>query len=237
MKVAVVGKNSGYIKKQLKKYNLTLDSRRPWIVISYGGDGTALLSERLYPEIPKLLLRHSSICNKCSTHDFSKVLKALENREFTIKKTSKLIATIKNRKLIALNEINVHHSAPYAIRLQVLINNELVEPLVIGDGLIVSTPFGSSGYYQTVVNKIFKKGLGLAYLNPMRNSKRFKIKARNKILKEKDIVKVKVLRGPGILCSDNNESIIKIKKGDLIKIKKYSKGAKLVLLNKTRTKF
>jgi|TARA_B100001971_G_C18186636_1_gene536044 NAD+ kinase len=237
MKVAIVGKNSSFIKKQLKKYNLALDNRRPWIVISYGGDGTALLSERLYPEIPKLLLRHSSVCNKCSTHDFSEVLKALESREFTIKKTSKLIATIKNRKLIALNEINIHHSAPYAIRLQVLINNELVEPLIIGDGLIVSTPFGSSGYYQTIVDRVFKKGIGLAYINPMRNSERFKIKARNRLLKEKDRVKVKILRGPGILCSDNNESIIKLKKGDLIKIKKYNKDAKLVLLNEARTKF
>ena len=65
LKVVVVGKDKRNIEKILKKYNLKLVKKNPDIVISYGGDGTILLSERLFPNIPKLFLRHSSICNKC----------------------------------------------------------------------------------------------------------------------------------------------------------------------------
>lgn len=236
MKIAVVGKNKGHLERQLRENNFRIDQKQPWIVISYGGDGTVLLSERLYPGIPKLFLRHNPNCNNCSKHNFSKILKALENRDFKIKNEPKIIATINNERLIALNEINIHNTIPYALRFQTYIGNKLFEPLVIGDGIIVATPFGSTAYYQSITNKTFKRGLGLAYINPMRHSKLFKIKAKNKILNDRITVRIKIVRGPGALYADNNKKIVNLKEGDIITINRHKQDAKFIILNKT-TKF
>ena len=230
MKILVIGKKCQYIEKQLPNYNLKL-SNNPQIIISYGGDGTILLSERFYPEIPKLFLRHSRNCSKCLQHDFSNILNSLEKGNYKIKKELKLEALHirTKKKLIALNEINIHHKLPLATRFQVKINNKIIEKNIIGDGVIFSTPFGSTSYYQSITGKNFEKGIGMAFINPMRHLE-ISSKAKNRILKNNDIAKVKILRDPGYLTADNNEDIIRLRNNDIIEIKKHPKYAKLITI-------
>ena len=99
MKIAIFGRNKQFIERELKNHNLQLDHKNPNLVIVFGGDGTLLLAERIYPEVPKIFLRHSSLCNDCKNHDFSKILIQIKNREYKMKSEAKLIATVKNKKL------------------------------------------------------------------------------------------------------------------------------------------
>lgn len=235
MRVAVVGLQRKKVEIELTKEGIKNDRKNPEIVISFGGDGTALYSERVYPGKPKFLIKHSKFCQKCKYHDYKKVLRLLKKRKYKIVEMIKLEGMVnqnKNKKLVALNEIGVHNRIPTrAIRFQVKINGKFVSKELIGDGLIVSTPFGSSAYFYSITKKTFKKGIGIAF-----NNIRDRIKPI--IVSDKSNIKVKILRDSGLMTSDNSSRMITLKAGDLIEIKRSREKARIVeLLGKRRIYF
>lgn len=231
MKVAVVGRAKEFIENRLPDYGLKLNKKNPDVVISFGGDGTALLAERIYPSIPRILIKHSKICVKCKEHDFSKVLTGLKERRFKIIEEIKVEGIVNKdpkKKLIGLNEIGIHHKIPTkTIRLQVKVNGKVIENEVIGDGVIIATPYGSSAYFYSITRKRFSKGLGIAFNNPKRRTK-------SRIVKDDSEIEIKFLRGHGLMTADNNEKMFSIKSGDIVTVRKLSKKAKIIELKGRR---
>ena len=228
MKIAIVGKNKKVLEKEAKKYFQL--SKIPSIVIAYGGDGTFLYAEQKYPGIPKLLIKHSKTCQKCETHNYKKIFKLLKDKKYKIIESTKIQAQIKNKKLTGLNEINIHYKPPRALRFDVFLNNKLIEKEVIGDGLVISTPYGSTAYYKSITRKTFNKGLGIAFNNPTKSIKQ-------RLISDKSIVKIKILRGPGVISTDCNNNLISINDKDTIIIKKSGKKAKLIQLKDKKLKY
>ena len=231
MKVAVVGLARKLIENKLPEYGLKLNKKDPDVVISFGGDGTALLAERIYPTIPRILIKHSKVCVKCKEHDFSKVLSALKNKRFKIIEEIKVEGTINKdpkRKLIGLNEIGIHHKIPTkTIRLQVKVNGKIIKNEVIGDGVIIATPYGSSGYFYSITRGRFSKGLGVAFKLPRK-------KTKSRIVKDSSKIEIKVLRGHGLMTADNNEKMFSISSGDLITVRKSKQKTKIIELKGKR---
>lgn len=225
MKVAVVGLKKKNVERELKKFNLQLEKRNPEVIISYGGDGTILYSERMYPGIPKVFIRHSKTCEKCSVHNYSKTLGKLSEGRFEVFDQIKVEGIVngdKKKRLIGMNEINICHKTPLkTIRLEVQVNGRIIQKEVIGDGVLVATPFGSTAYYYSITRKTFKKGLGIAF-----NNSRQQI--RNIVVGENSIIKIKVLRDGGLMAADNNPRMISVKEGDVIEIKKAKNKAKII---------
>ncbi|PIN69141.1 hypothetical protein COV94_03240, partial [Candidatus Woesearchaeota archaeon CG11_big_fil_rev_8_21_14_0_20_57_5] len=165
MRIAVVGYKVGPLHAALTKAGFTLTAtaipgtrgpsttRKPSLVISYGGDGTSLYAERIYPGIPRILVRHSRTCKLCKVHDYTTLIRILKNKQYTIKEYLKLEASIIRASgqprrqvkradtagLIALNEIAIHHKPPHALRFTTSVSGTKT---IIGDGVIVSTPHG-----------------------------------------------------------------------------------------------
>jgi len=160
LKMTVIGHRSGVVKHRARQFGFIIDNNNPRIVISYGGDGTCLESELKYPGIPKLFLKHDSDCKGCKSHDFSKIFEALENRDYRIIKTIKIEGRIKGKKFIALNDINFNYRPPRALRFQVKVGSRMVNSTNIGDGVVIATPFGSTGYFKSITRGRFKKGIG-----------------------------------------------------------------------------
>ncbi len=233
MKVVVVGLARKLIEKKLPRYGLKLDKKNPDIVISFGGDGTALYAERVYPRIPRVLIKHSKICEKCKlgAHDFSKVLNALKKKKYKVTEEIKVEGIVNNnpkKKLIGLNEIGIHHKIPTkTIRLTVKVNGKMIEDEVIGDGLVVATPYGSTAYFHSITRRKFSKGLGIAFNNPKKRRK-------NVIVKDNSVIKIEILRGLGWMTADNNERMIPIKKGDVVTVKKAKGKARIIELKGKR---
>ena len=226
MKVAVVGYRKNYFEAEIKKEkDLKLTGNNPDVVIAFGGEGTFLYSEMKYPGVPKVFAVHSSRCRKCSHHNYKKIINALVEKKFKISEHVKVQASANGKTLVGLNDVNLHYKPPCALRFSLDIGKKQAVKECIGDGLIVSTPYGSSGYFFSITGKTFSRGLGIAFNNPVSRLK-------ERIVPENSVIKVKIVRGPGVLCTDCSKKAINLNTGDTIKINKHANFARILKLNK-----
>ena len=228
MKLAVIGKEIEALKKKVKEGGFEYDKDNPDIVICYGGDGIFLIGERVYPGIPKVLVKGSPISNKGQDIKIEKVLEKFEKKEYSIQKIKKLKAiytgAFENRSLIGVNDIVIRNSLPTeALRFKVKTKNFNQE--FIGDGLVIATNYGSSrgAYFYSITQKEFKKGIGIAFNNVTK-------KQKQKIISEKDSIEIEITRGPGVLVADNNRDYINLERGDKIKIFQTNEIANRLIL-------
>jgi NAD+ kinase len=235
MIVSVFGKDRNATKNLIRKcfrdfgediefYNPKIKGKKPDFAICIGGDGTLFYAERKLPEVPKIFIKWKGDLEKIR---FDRLVEKILNKEYNILQIPKIAAFLdKNKKniKIGINDINIHYKPPYALRFSIKINSK-VKKNVIGDGIVVATPYGSSGYFKSITRKVFKEGIGIAFNNPTERIEPIFI---NEFFKKDLKVKVYVLRGNGFLTADNDSNILRIKEGDIITIKKYNRNAKLV---------
>jgi len=220
MRIAICSaKKDKRVERLIKAHGFQIVKNNPDVVICFGGDGTILYAERLYPSVPKIPIKTTKICRKCDLtfQRFRYVLERLKEGKFKIKKEMKLQAKFKGKKMVALNEIQIHTKYPIkAVRFSVFYDGKKFENL-IGDGVIVATPFGSTAYYQSTGGKPFKKGIGISFNNLYPKSiPSFAVDVKSKI-------KIKVLRERAYLIADNSEKFYEMKPRDQVIISQ-SKG-------------
>ncbi|MFH1612215.1 MAG: hypothetical protein ABIB46_00540 [bacterium] len=225
MKIAIVYNHKDLISKEAKKLGFKIVKKNPQIVIAFGGEGTFLKSEEIFPNIPKLFLRHHpdcKICQKKEKHKMEKILSLLKKKKYKIIKKVKLQAKIRNKKIIVMNDVNIHYKLPCAIGLELKINGKS-QGNALGDGLLISTPYGSTGYWKSITHKSFKKGIGIAFILPTIRQKKY-------ILNENSKIKVLINKHKGVMTGDSIKKLIPFKNGDKIFIKKYG-YTKLISIN------
>ncbi|NOR85928.1 hypothetical protein GQ473_07490 [archaeon] len=226
MKVFVVGLEPKQLEKTLIKNEFEIDSKTPEVVFAYGGDGTILFSEKTYPNIPKITIKHSQFCYKCVFRetDLKTIIERIKTKKYKLKEYTKLETKIKGKTLVALNEIQIHNKKPTkAIRFNVYADKKLIFNNVVADGIVISTPYGSEAYYSSVGGLAFTKGIGLALNNSHKKEKQI-------IVDEKSKIEIEITREEAYIIADNNEKMILVKKGDKIIINPHSKKAKFVIL-------
>lgn len=226
MKVLLTGKNAKNIADLVETFGFEITTSHPDVVISYGGDGTLLFSERLYPGIPKLPIRDSQICIKCPFHSEEDLLKQLSANALKLKEYKKLETTILYKTLTALNDFVVRNTTPiHAIRFNVNRHPEPVsgsadDRLLIGDGIVLSAAFGSTGYFKSITGRSFETGFGLAFNNTTE-------KLSPVFLKEEDLITFKLMRGTATLSFDNNPDIFKVDEESELVFKLSDQAAKI----------
>jgi hypothetical protein len=232
VKIAIVGKSTekiNQLKQLFPKYNIQYTEESPDIVISQGGDGMFLISERVYPHIPKVLIRDSKICNNCTNHNTEYILDKISKKEYTIQELPKLKAikegsSKETRELIGVNDIVLRNHFPTeAIRFKFKINNNEHSEEMIGDGLVIATPFGSNkgGYFNTITRKKIENKIGVAFNNVTSFQEHFSAELN-------DTVEIIIARGQGILVADNNRDYIPLNKNDKITIFLHNTTAKII---------
>lgn len=224
-KVLIVSRTeASEVEDLLMKNGFKIVKNNPDFVVCHGGDGTVLFGERKFPEVPKLVVKRANVCRKYdyTLYDVKSILSKIKAGKFRIRKEIKLETRLEKEKLVGLNEIQIRAKLPiYAIRFSILVNGKEFDNL-IGDGVIVATPFGSTGYYKSTGGKQFKKGIGISF-NNLHNKK-----VRSFVVPEGSLIRVKVNRGPTWVLADNYENFYELKDKVAITIRKSKSAANFI---------
>ena len=218
LKVRLVGRNCADLLPLLRRYPIELlpekSKARPQLVISSGGDGSLLGAERDYPGIPKCPIRDRANNPKCALHAEEKILKELFAGTLPAQSLPRIVATLPDgTELAGLNDIVVSRKNLLAtIRYRIWQDGRMLRPQVIADSLIVSTSFGSTGYFRSITRGDFQHGIGVACNNPL-DGEIFTV------LPEETALEVELLRGPAVVMADNNPRLVSLETGARIGIR------------------
>lgn len=215
-------KNRAMLETLVKNAGIDGAQENPEAVISYGGDGALMRAEYAHPGIPKLLLKGSVICKLCSPLANDEVLKKFSAGEYRIDEMEKLEVRAGEKILRGINDIIVHNDNPrHAIRYQLAVNNQQVGDEIIGDGVVVATPLGSTGYYRSITDSFFELGIGVAFNNSTEQ-------ADHMVLRDDAVIRIKITRGPAFVYADNQAEAIPLADGDKVTIQKSSEVARII---------
>jgi len=225
MKIAVFGKtpeSKAQLKKAVAKAGFTYDENNPDVIISYGGDGTFLWAERKYPGVPKALFRYSKICKKCHNLPIDHALALLKKRKYKIVSHTKLEARAGKNRLLGANDIVIRNAMPtHAVRFKLTVNGTPINGEFIGDGVVVATTFGSTGYFQSIARKKFTKGIGIAFNNTT-------VKQPPLFLPDQARIRLTIIRGEAFAVADNQPIMVVLKAGNSITITGSKNKTKVV---------
>ncbi len=224
-RVVVCGADTTGLKDRVRKENgLELVEENPDVVVCFGGDGTLLSAELNYPGIPKIPLRNSRRGIRCMPHPPEEVLRRLADRSLYPNMFIKLEGVLHSGRQnapagpwVAMNEFNVHMGhINSAVRFRLWINDQpfLDSVEIVGDGFVVSTPFGSTAYYHQITHGIFYSGIGIAFKYTTEHTNHL-------VVPETSSIRFLITRGPAVLAFDNAPEYVNLCEGDELVIKKH----------------
>ena len=196
-------------KKLLKKYTNSSINKADVIIVG-GGDGFMLQTLKKYVKFKKsffgincgsfgFLMNENKEIDLTKRVNYSKKI-FLNPLEITIKNKRKI------KKLLAINELSIFRQSKQTASLCVKINKKMILKKLIGDGLIVCTPAGSTAYNLSVNGPILSLNssqLAITPISPFR-PRRWKGKTvkKNKTI---SIINLNIKKRPIAAVADNIE--------------------------------
>ncbi|NTW17339.1 MAG: hypothetical protein HGA41_07785 [Syntrophaceae bacterium] len=219
MKVIVVSRYKEDIIPFLEECGVEITDKSPDAVIAYGGDGTFLLSEREFPGVPKFPLRDNRTAPLCPAHTIRNLVECFASGKLEKSELMKIDGFFRDKKITALNDIFIHHyNRNAAIRCSVWIDDELYLKEDANDAIGIATPHGSTAYFRSITNCIFRSGLGLAFSNSRDRTSHI-------VVPDCSVIRIKVRRGPGAVVYDNSSDMGRLGEGDEISVSKSEERA------------
>ena len=203
-------KDSSFKKKLLKKYKNYTASRSDVIVV-LGGDGFMLNIIKKLKKYDKPFYGMNKgtfgfLMNKFNSNN---ILQNIRNANIITISPLEMIATSKKnstKKVLAINEISLFRQSKQTASLRIFNNDKLMIKKLISDGVLVSTPAGSTAYNLSVHGPILSlnsKKLAITPISPFR-PRRWK----GKTVSFKSIIKIinlNVKKRPTSAVADNIE--------------------------------
>jgi len=239
-KVKIVLTNEFKGKKKFKNLNqdIEIDSFENCIdntdcILSIGGDGTILSTVRRLgkKKIPILGIHigHLGFLAQSTEKNLKEALQCLAENQYRIDKRIILEVAIDNKTVsYAFNDVVIDHgSSGRILRSQVYINKKHINNYE-SDGIVVSTPTGSTGYSLSAGGPIVSQNLDVINLTPVSSHS---LSARPIVLSSLSEIDVKFNRRftDGALTIDGQERF-DLKKHNTVSIKKAKHKAHLIIL-------
>jgi len=225
MKVLLFGARATDIRDEFLRHpELELVLKDPDVIVCYGGDGTLLTAERQWPGVPKCPIRNSRRGNRCIEHPAPAVLQRLARQELTQTLYDKLECIVRRPEqgepvvhLAAMNEVNAHMARiNSALRFKMWIDDEPYKGggEILGDGFVISTPFGSTAYFNHITRGLFHSGIGVAFKSTSEHTNHVIVPANS-------VLRVLITRGPGTMTYDNSTEYDDLYEGDELLAKRH----------------
>ena len=135
-----------------------------------GGDGTFLNAVHLsnFSEIPFIGINtgHLGFYQEIEINMIEDFIRAFANKDYRIENLSILESTVNNKTINSINEVVVKSDRNQIVRLKVYIDGNFIEAYS-GDGLIISTPHGSTAYNLSAGGAILHQSLNGFQLTPI----------------------------------------------------------------------
>jgi NAD+ kinase len=228
-RVLVVSKaDPSGVEGALEKEGFKVVEGDPDFVVCFGGDGTVLFGERVFPGVPKLVVKTSRVCRRYSYApiELYGLLSRVRMGDFLLHDELKLVGETKGVRLVGLNEVQLHIKSPIgAVRFSLSVDGREFEDL-IGDGVIVASPFGSSAYYAATGGKQFEEGIGVSF-NNLHNRR-----VESFVVSEDSVVGLTVSRGPAWFLADNDERFVELNAGDTATVRRAEGVARFIVVSR-----
>ena len=143
------------IKSQILKKIIKYESKKPNITIVIGGDGFMLETLKKNKNKKKIFYGINSgnygfLMNKFSKE---KIIKNLnKSKVTTISPLEMKVINNKNsvKKYLAINEVSILRQSRQAANLSIKLNSKFIMKKLVSDGVLISTPAGSTAYNLSV---------------------------------------------------------------------------------------
>jgi NAD+ kinase len=181
-------------------------------LVTHGGDGSLIGAERLAPGLPKLPVRPDAAYRKCARHALPALLARVAAGDVRETLLPKLRGRANGREVLAINDIHIHsRRVVSALRCRVRIDGRDMGSVIVGDGIVVSTPFGSTAYYRAITRCVFRTGIGVAFNNTTDPLDHL-------VLPREARIEVEVVRGPAAISGDNQHEVAHLDAGDTAEV-------------------
>ena len=205
-------------KKILKKYkHYSLNNSN--LIVVFGGDGFMLHTLKRFKDRKKPFYgintgTYGFLMNKISIKNLNR--KFSKANPVIISPLEMVVQTKKHllKKSIAINEISMFRQSKQAVSLSIKRGNKIIMKKLISDGVLVSTPAGSTAYNLSVHGPILSLNSGKLAITPISpfRPRRW----RGSIVSNKSIIHIKNLntkKRPLSVVADNSEvrNAIKVK--------------------------
>ncbi len=232
VRVLLFGAQAQELQPLVAEYpNLRVVNADPDVVACYGGDGTLLAAELEWPGVPKVPILNSRVGHRCIPHPPEQVIDALAKHALVVNKYGKIRCAIHRAGvaepehiLTPLNEIILSKGrANSAVRYRIWINGDPYQDdqEIIGDGLVICTPFGSTAYFSKITRGVFTKGIGVAFVATPDQ-------VNHLVIPSDSVVRVVITRGPAMLAYDCAPEHISLEEDDELVVHKHPDGATIL---------
>lgn len=206
-------------------------------IVALGGDGTILNVARqcasFSTPILGVNLGHLGFLAEVDAENVVEAVEKIVNNEFFIDKRMMLEASIIKENmeavnLIALNDIVVTRgSFSRMVKLKVFVNEQYVNTY-LADGIIISSPTGSTAYSLSAGGPIVYPNLELFVITPICPHT---LHSRSIIVSEKDKVKLVIVgENQDVMATTDGQQGYKLNSGDTIYVKKSNRYTNLIRL-------
>ena len=205
------------------------------MAIILGGDGTLLRAQaKMKPEIPIFGINMGTVgfLTEIEVSHTFEALNAILKGDYYKEKRTRLVVSHENHKFNAMNEVVVMTDKPAKmLHFEILVDGEIIEE-VRADGLIVSTPSGSTAYAMSAGGPIVDPKVAGFVIIPICP---YKLGARPFVVSDNSEITVKLLKkGKSAVFVMDGQINEEADYGEEIKFKKADKDAYFI---RTSTKY